>query len=207
MSVPVGTTIAGYTILRLVGSGGMAEVYLAQPARSGTRTSSRCTIGASSITATRRGCRYRTYAPSSTMLVPPWTTPTAAACCTETSSPRTFCAPTLMTISGESCWPTSVLPDRNQWTYRHQFHRGYLAYTAPELKAPTCRSSRPTTSTTSPPNSRADPAKRSAGKHPPKPSTNYCPTRPTTRCCIHRVKPPCSSVTLVAARECLAARR
>src|SRR4029077_15702369 len=46
------------------------------------------------------------------------------------------------------------------------------------LKAPTCRSSRPTTSTTSQPNSTIDPAKHSAGKHPPKPSTNYCPTRP-----------------------------
>jgi serine/threonine protein kinase, bacterial len=33
MSVPVGTTIAGYTILRLVGAGGMAEVYLAQHPR------------------------------------------------------------------------------------------------------------------------------------------------------------------------------
>ncbi|HTZ12264.1 MAG TPA: serine/threonine-protein kinase [Mycobacterium sp.] len=33
MSVPVGTTIAGYTILRFVASGGMAEVYLAQHPR------------------------------------------------------------------------------------------------------------------------------------------------------------------------------
>src|ERR1700744_5343609 len=33
MSVPVGTTVAGYTILLLLGSGGMAEVYLAQHPR------------------------------------------------------------------------------------------------------------------------------------------------------------------------------
>ena len=33
MSVPAGTTIAGYTILRLLGSGGVAEVYLAQHPR------------------------------------------------------------------------------------------------------------------------------------------------------------------------------
>jgi serine/threonine-protein kinase len=33
MLVPVGTTIAGYTILRMLGSGGMAEVYLAQHPR------------------------------------------------------------------------------------------------------------------------------------------------------------------------------
>ena len=33
MSVPAGTIIAGYTILRLLGSGGMAEVYLAQHPR------------------------------------------------------------------------------------------------------------------------------------------------------------------------------
>jgi serine/threonine protein kinase, bacterial len=33
MSVPVGTTIAGYTILRPLGAGGMAEVYLAQHPR------------------------------------------------------------------------------------------------------------------------------------------------------------------------------
>ena len=33
MSVTVGATFAGYTILRMLGSGGMAEVYLAQHPR------------------------------------------------------------------------------------------------------------------------------------------------------------------------------
>src|ERR1700738_166476 len=47
------------------------------------------------------------------------------------------------------------------------------------LKAPTCRSSRPTTSTTSQPNSTIDPAKHAPASPPPKPPTNSCPTRPT----------------------------
>ncbi len=46
------------------------------------------------------------------------------------------------------------------------------------LKAPTCRSSRPTISTTSQPNSTPEPAKHSAGRPRPKPSTNYCQIRP-----------------------------
>ena len=59
---------------------------------------------------------------------------------------------------------------------QQQKHNGLLRqYFA---KGTDCRCFRPTTSTSSPPNSTPDPAKPWASEHRPKPSTNYSQTRP-----------------------------